>query len=64
MVHSELIYNPNCFLIHNNSILAPDDWNDVSSLSILSSSSSYELQLVEYTPPYVRTFMQQLVVSN
>ena len=38
IVHSELIYNPNCFLIHNNSTLAPDDWNDVSSLSILSSS--------------------------
>lgn len=32
LVHSELIYNPNCFLIHNSSTLAPDDWDDVSSL--------------------------------
>ena len=32
MVHSELIYNPNCFLIHSNSTLAPNDWDNVSTL--------------------------------
>ena len=30
LAFSELIYNPQCFLLHENSSIAPDKWDDVS----------------------------------